>query len=81
MELKELARVASWSCRLYRNAMAEVSAIDVFRGVVELGHGAGHRAREAGSDPQRQQFEDGKNHCREKQRVLHAGREVTQGGE
>ena len=37
--------------RLHRNAMAEVSAIDVFGGVIELGHGAGHGAREAGSDP------------------------------
>ena len=51
--------------RLHRNAMAEVSAIDVFSGVVELGDRARHRASQAGPDEQCQQFDDGENHCRE----------------
>ena len=81
MELNELARVASWSCDLHRNAMAEVSAIDVLGGVVELGDGAGHGAGEAGADDQRQQFDDGENNCGEQQHVLDAGGKVAQGGE
>ena len=67
--------------RLHRNAMAEVSAIDVFSGVVELGDRARHRAGQAGPDEQRQQFDDGENHCREQQRILNPGGKVTQRGE
>ena len=67
--------------RLHRNAVAEVSAIDVFGGIVELGHGAGHGAGEASPDEQRQQFDDRENHRREQQQILHAGGKIAQGGE
>ena len=61
--------------------MAEVSAIDVVGGVVELGDGAGHGAGQAGPDEQRQQFDDGENNRREQQQILNPGGKVTQRGE
>ena len=43
--------------RLHWNAMAEIAAIDVGGGVIELGDSARHRASQAGADNERDRFQ------------------------
>ena len=81
IELNELARVASWSCDFTEMRWLKSPRLMWVGGVVELGDGAGHGAGQAGPDEQRQQFDDGENHRREQQQILHAGGKVTQRGE
>src|SRR5690242_5188982 len=61
--------------------MAEVSAIDVRGGIVELTYGCGYGAGEASSDEQGQQLDEGEHDRDEQQHVLAAGGEVAGCGE
>src|ERR1700691_3194663 len=66
--------------RLHWNTMAEVAAIDVCGGVVELGYGAGHGARQAGADDERYHFNDSKRKGDEQQTKFDGLRKITQSG-
>ena len=60
--------------------MAEVSAIDMARGDVELGHSRGHSACHTRPDDQRDQFDQGKESSNAQQDVDHAPHEFAERG-
>ena len=67
--------------RFHGNAVAEVAAIHMLRGVVQLRHGGGHGAGHARADDQRDQFDDGEENPDADQDVGHALHEFSQRGE
>ncbi len=63
----------------HRNAMAEVTAIDIFRSVIELGHGACHRPGHTRADDQRHQLNYREEDQDRQEDVFHALGDISQG--
>ena len=81
MELNETGQVGELVARFDRDAMAEIAAIHVLGGIVELRHRGRHGAGHARADEEGDQFDDGEENSYPQQDVRHALNEFSEGSE
>ena len=77
--LNELARARQLVTGGHRNAVAEISAINVPGRFIELRHRAGYGSRKAVADEQRNQFDNPKNSGQQEKKDFGRGSEITAG--